>query len=257
MTARTNDDDDFTLVAEPRPSNRARRGPGQRQRSAPRRLGWLGLLTRRPARTIMSAIVMALLTSIVINALVLQKAKHPAPFFMSAEPPKAPAAQAHPAVAEQAHIPAVPHNAPVAVRPRDAITTLLKQNAGEKSEAEAAPAAAKSKDAIEALLKGTIANKPGVESEPAEARSKDPIAALIKTNSAAAADAAKPSAETVATVQQALVRLGFVLRADGVMGAATKQAIELFERDHGMRADGDLSPRVTRQLSAMSGLAIP
>ena len=102
-----------------------------------------------------------------------------------------------------------------------------------------------------------LQTSPASRASPPRAKSKDAIAALIKTNTAAAADAAEPSTATVAAAQQALVRLGFVLRADGVLGAATRQAIELFERDHGMPADGDLSPRVTRRLSELSGIAIP
>ena len=259
MTARIDDDDDFTLVAEPRPSDRACRRPATRRRSAPRRWAWLGLLTRRPARTIVGAIVTALLTSIVINALVLQKAKHPAPLFMPAEPPKAAAsAPAHPVSTGQAHVlPPVPDDSPVEANQRDGIAALLKPNVAEKPAAETAAPAAKPKDAIATLLKAAPADKSHVESEPAAAKSKDAIATLIKTNNAATADAAEPSAETVAAAQQALVRLGFVLHADGVLGAATKQAIELFERDRGMQVDGALSPRVTRRLAELSGFAIP
>lgn len=258
MTARIDDDDDFMLVAEPRPSDRARRRPATSRRSAPRRWAWLGVLTRRPVRTIVGAIITALLTSIVINALVLQKAKHPAPLFMPAQPPKAAVAQAHPALPGQAHVAApVADNPSVDANQRDGIAALLKPNVVDKPAAETAAPATKPKDAIAALLNGNPADRPRAENEPAEAKSKDAIAALIKTNNADATDAAEPSTETVAAVQQALVRLGFVLRADGVLGAATKQAIELFERDHGMQADGVLSPRVTKRLSEMSGLAIP
>lgn len=253
MTARIDDDDDFTLVAEPRPSDRVRRGPGRSRRGSARRWAWLGLLTRRPVRTVAGAIVTALLTSIVINALVLQKAKHPAPLFMPAQPPKAAAAQIHPA--PQTHVSApLPDDAPVEAKSRDAIGALLKPNAIEKSAADVSSPAAKSKDAIAALLKGNATDKTRAENEPAEAKPKDAIGTLIKTNTP---DAAEPPTETVAAIQQALVRLGFVLRADGVLGAATKQAIELFERDHGMQADGIVSPRVTKRLSEMSGVAIP
>lgn len=255
MTARFDDDDDFTLVAEPRPSGRARRGPGGGRRTAPRRWSRLSFLTRRPGRTIMGAVVSAVLTCIVINALLLQKAKHPAPLFMPAQPPQsAPVAVSRPANPASAHsMPPVLDNTPVEAKPKDAITTFLKPNAAEKSASEAAPSVAKPKDPIAALLKDGAAERSRVGSEPTEAKPKDAIAALIKSNTAAA----EASAETVVAAQQALVRLGFVLRADGVPGTATRQAIELFERDHGMQVNGDLSPRVIKQLSAMSGVAIP
>jgi hypothetical protein len=251
MTARFDDDEDFTLVAEPRPSARARRGSGGGRRAAPRRWAWLSFLTRRPGRTIMGAVVSAILTCIVINALVLQKAKHPAPLFMPAQVPQA--APARPAIAAPVHLaPPVPDNAPVEAKPKDAITTFLKPNTAEKPTFAVAPSAAKPKDPIAALLKENAAERPRAASEPAEAKPKDAIGALIKSN----ASTTEAPSETVAAAQQALVRLGFVLRADGVPGAATRQAIELFERDHGMQVNGDLSPRVIKQLSALSGVAI-
>ena len=232
MTARADDDDDFTLVAEPRPSDRERRKSGRSRHRASRRRGWLRLLTQRPARTVMGAIATALLTSIVINALVLQKARHPAPTFMPVQPPKArAAAHAHLVFASHAHVPAAePSKAPVEANVRDSITAFLKHNS---------------------------IGKPRVDSESAEAKSKDAIATLINVKTAVVADSAEPSPETVAAAQQALVRLGFVLRADGVLGVATRQAIKLFERDHGMQVDGNLSPRLIKQLSEMSGIAIP
>ena len=61
----------------------------------------------------------------------------------------------------------------------------------------------------------------------------------------------------VAAVQKALVKAGFVLRADGVMGASTKQALERFERDNKLPVTGDLAPRTLRELAAQSGVPIP
>ena len=69
-------------------------------------------------------------------------------------------------------------------------------------------------------------------------------------------EAAVPPAR-VAAVQKALIMSGFVLRADGVMGATTRQALERFERDRKLPVTGDLSPRTLRELAQESGVSIP
>ena len=71
---------------------------------------------------------------------------------------------------------------------------------------------------------------------------------------------AGPAADTGARVQgaqKALVKLGYVLKADGVMGASTRQAIQLFEQARKLPVTGELSPRVVRELASQSGMAIP
>ena len=91
------------------------------------------------------------------------------------------------------------------------------------------------------------------EPAPAPAK-KDPIAALL--NGETPVEAAVPPAR-VAAVQKALIKSGFVLRADGVMGATTRQALERFERDRKLPVTGDLSPRTLRELAQESGVSIP
>ncbi len=49
--------------------------------------------------------------------------------------------------------------------------------------------------------------------------------------------------------QRALVKLGYVLNPDGVAGAATRQAIERYERERGLAVRGDVTPALMRQLS--------
>jgi peptidoglycan hydrolase-like protein with peptidoglycan-binding domain len=60
----------------------------------------------------------------------------------------------------------------------------------------------------------------------------------------------------VAAAQRALVKLGFVLEADGVAGTSTRQAIERYERDRGLPARGVLSPDLVRRLGTESGMPI-
>ena len=54
-------------------------------------------------------------------------------------------------------------------------------------------------------------------------------------------------------VQKALVKLGFVLKPDGVIGTTTHQAIERYERDHHRVSNGELTPALMRRLAANSG----
>jgi hypothetical protein len=47
-----------------------------------------------------------------------------------------------------------------------------------------------------------------------------------------------------------------VLKPDGVAGLTTRQAIERYERDRGRPVHGALTPALSRQLSAESGVPI-
>jgi len=70
------------------------------------------------------------------------------------------------------------------------------------------------------------------------------------------ATASAAPSKLVLAAQRALVKLGFVLKPDGVAGATTRQAIERYERDHGLPVHGDLTPALLRQLSAEAGTAV-
>jgi peptidoglycan hydrolase-like protein with peptidoglycan-binding domain len=52
------------------------------------------------------------------------------------------------------------------------------------------------------------------------------------------------------------MKLGYVIRPDGVMGTTTRQAIEKFERERGWPAHGELTPKVLREISLRSGLSL-
>jgi peptidoglycan hydrolase-like protein with peptidoglycan-binding domain len=63
-------------------------------------------------------------------------------------------------------------------------------------------------------------------------------------------------ATRVLLIQKALMKLGYVVRPDGVFGSTTRQAIEKFERERGLPARGELTPKVVREISARSGISI-
>jgi hypothetical protein len=201
----------------------------------------LAFLTRRPGRTIAAATLSALVTGIILNAVMFQKGPHPAPLFGG---PRLVATLAKPAVPTPvASLPAAPAPAP---RP-----VSLPQG----SPSNAAPANAPVVATARAPEPQATPRGAAREVEPASPPPrKDPIAALIRGEGVA--DAVAPPAR-VAAVQKALVMAGFVLRTDGVMGATTRQALEHFEQERNLPVTGDLSPRTLRELASQSGVAIP
>ena len=191
----------------------------------------LAFVMRRPGRTLACVVGAGLVTGIILNAVMFQTARHPAPLFAA---PGANVAAAKPTPPMPAPRPASVASATPAIQP-----------------AAAQPAAPAPRMA-EPAMQPRVA-EPAAASAPASSK-KDPIGALIKSEGIAESTA--PPAR-VAAVQKALIKSGFVLRADGVMGASTRQALERFEQERKLPVTGDLSPRTLRELSAQSGVAIP
>ncbi|WP_375463623.1 peptidoglycan-binding protein [uncultured Methylobacterium sp.] len=96
--------------------------------------------------------------------------------------------------------------------------------------------------------------------EAAGAPARDAIGDLIRSDETTASVSPKsqPPAKVQASVmqaQRALTKLGYgPLKADGVMGATTRAAIEKFERDRKLPVKGEASGRTLRALAASSGL---
>jgi hypothetical protein len=88
--------------------------------------------------------------------------------------------------------------------------------------------------------------------------SRDAIGDLIRTGE----PGMRPSANVgepgrVAAAQRALIKLNYgPLKADGVMGAGTRQALERFEKDRRLPVTGELAARTVRDLAAQSGIGI-
>ncbi len=57
-------------------------------------------------------------------------------------------------------------------------------------------------------------------------------------------------AHLVLAAQNALIKLGYSVKADGNEGAATHQALRDFERAHGLPPTTEITPRLVRQLTA-------
>lgn len=180
-------------------------------------------------------VFIAAAAAILLNALLWQRTRHPAPFFSRARPA-----------------------GPIAVallRPQSVVAPIRAQDkpvekpAAQKSPVEMPP--------LETPTSGQL-RQTGLTSSP----QYDEISRLLKAApepparpTTKAATSAAPS-KLVLAVQRALVKLGFVLNPDGVAGPITRQAIERYEREHGMPVRGDLSPAIARKLSAETGIAI-
>lgn len=231
-------DHDF-VVAEPRRRKAAARSP----------FAVLATLLRLTVRLaaypnrVLGGLVFAITVAILVNALLLQHSRHPAPLFHSTM--TVPVPQEQPAPQAAARVPA-PEAAPVA--------PVQESAAPAAADVPAPPA--KPHDAIGQLLKSESAPasaKAAPHHHPAEAKPQnaDGIGQLLKAD---AAPEEKP--KTVLAVQQALVKLGFVVRPDGQMGSVTRHALEQYERDHGLPVESQLSPKLLHRLSAATGIKI-
>lgn len=223
-------DHDF-VVAEHR-----RRRPAPRQRDGIV-LGFLRALARLIVRVaafpnrLLGGLVFALVVAIVVNALLLQHSRHPAPLFRgSTSQVQWPVDKsAQPASASQPN--------------QDQIGQLLR-----------------SESTTHAASDSAAQNQPAPAPHPQSAAAPHPAArdaiGQLLTSSAPREVAVEEKPKTVLGVQRALLKLGFVVRPDGEMGAVTRRALEQYERDHGLSVDGRLTSKLLRRLSAETGISI-
>lgn len=250
-------DRDFVVSAPARrPAAVRRAAPTRRAPAKKNKVGFaarlLSSVAQNPFRVLVTLVLSGCAGMIAWNALVLQEARHPAPLFN------------HPGVAPQAVMPAPPARAvatpqaPAAPMPslidpaptaatmppvppaRSAITDLIRHN-GEPAAARAQP------------------NPPASAVKPPAPR--DTIAEMIRMGGAVPtppANVGRPDgADPVLSAQRALAKLGYPVKPDGMMGAATRTAIERFEQDRRLPVTGEFNVRTLRDLSAASGIAIP
>ncbi len=166
-----------------------------------------------PPRVYLGAALSALLAGIGVNALLLQRERHPAPLFARAQRHTTPA----PSNPAPVRAPASADGAP------DASSQTLTPPALPPAKPTAgADAPVRPPDQIGDLLRG----------EPRGDDSRLTLAA-----------------------QSALAKLGYPVKADGVEGAATDQALRDFARSHGLRVTTELTPHLVKQLTAAARAA--
>jgi hypothetical protein len=264
-------DDDFVLSAPVRRKSAVKPKPrkiGPAERA-------MAFVLRHPRRIVAAVFLSGCGGVIAWNALVHQTSSHPAPLFTqrAAAPEPAPATTRRlppvrpapafeevPAAALQEAPPAhAPAASPQAAAPsvstpkspsRSPITDLIR-NGG-----EAGPAAANPKPAPPAPQAAAAPPAPA-KAAPA---ARDPIAEIIRMGGPVPtppANVGKADAgEVVLAGQRALAKLGYGVKADGIMGAGTRQAIERFEQDRRLPVTGEFGARTARELSAASGITV-
>jgi hypothetical protein len=168
-------------------------------------------LKAAPLPYYLAAALSVALVGIGVNALLLQRERHPAPLFGSAPPARPASAAPGPAPTP----PAPPKSQPV------------------QPDTSPAPLSA---TALPPARPAAAADNP--------APASDPIAALL------AGEAQKGGGERLAiAAQTALAKLGYPVKPDGNEGAATQQALRDFERAHGLPPATEITERLVKQLT--------
>lgn len=219
---------DFDLDFDDEPPARGERKLRFRMMSGATRFGVVGL-------AILSG-------AILVNAMFLQDQKHAAPLFRleltgaRTASPQAPVAPPLPA----------PRPAELSVAPPQS-PAVESHGAGQAAIATAHV------DLIARAIARIDSGSPHVAKT---SQTSDPIGGLIRTVGAAPARSVEPDDSAVRAAQHALMRLGFVIKPDGLFGASTRRAIEQFERDRHLPVHGELTPAIQRALArAASGQA--
>ncbi|HZP79645.1 MAG TPA: peptidoglycan-binding domain-containing protein [Pseudolabrys sp.] len=225
----------------------------------------VGLISRHPREFVGLLVMTAASTAILVNALFLQAGPHPAPLWAFKARPVADAAAVRAAPARATVQPApspAPAPAPQAApaRSRPEIIADIQRELAKRSFYDGAADGvwgAKTDAAIR-----DFAQAAGVKA-PADV-SEDLLRQIARSNlRARVADSAPhndPIAELLApsksvqAVQRALSDFGYgQIKPTGVLGPETQAAIEKFERDRKLPVTGQISDRLLRELSAVTG----
>ncbi len=194
----------------------------------------MSAVARHPGRTFGCVVFAGVFVGVAANALFFQTARHPAPIFagpVTARPVQQ-AVAVQPSAPRQAEAPA----------PQPTIAKLI----------EAAPAPMPAPVAAAPAPVLAPVSAPAAAPARVAAVPKDQIGALL----GAMPDEPQDNLRVLA-VQKALVKLGYSVRPDGVMGTGTRQALQMFEQSRKLNVTGELNPRTLRELGAKSGIAIP
>jgi Putative peptidoglycan binding domain len=190
------------------------RGPIQRSARQTLRRRIAGRVTAAHLRYALGAVLSLALVGIAVNALLLQRERHPAPLFGRLEPKPPSAASAPP-----------PAPAP---RPK--------------------PAAAE-RDAPPAPSSAALPPARPAETARTAPPASDPIAALLAAESHDDSSTSHPASHLTLAAQTALAKLGYSIKPDGKEGAATEQALRDFEHAHGLPPATEITERLVKELT--------
>lgn len=195
---------------------RRRRAAAVAVEAEPERGLIMRVLLHSPKDTLAATAALAAVLAIVTNAMFLQAGRHPSPMFSTASVSSLPAALAPTAAP-------LPRVRPVDAEPRVADKPVESSAPAKQAMAPAVP-------------------RPPT---PVHTAKSDPVADLII------------STRRIAVVQRALTEFGYgQLKPTGVIGTDTQAAIQKFERDRKMPLTGQLSDRLIRDLTVLTGRPI-
>lgn len=228
----------------------------------------------------------AALTAVVANAAFLQSGPHPAPLFASKPPPAVPvsapksvrvvgqeitgpplpvaAPRAKPVEAEPVKPQLAKADAPAAQRPRNEVITDIQRELARRGFYEGPPdgvhgpktdAAMRDFEQAAGLRPGSEPNEVFLRAlTRSQATAKPRAGAVQPVPSDPIAELIAPSAKRILAVQRALTEYGYgQFKPNGTFGPETKSAIEQFERARKLPVTGQISPKLLRELSVVTG----
>jgi hypothetical protein len=216
---------------------RRRRGAKAAAIEAEERGFLLRILLHSPKDVIAGVLAAAAVSAIVSNALFLQAGRHPSPMFGAAAPAQP---VANP----------LPRPRPVEAATRSVEPLAAEQRATETKAVEPRPA-----DAMTSLVAKTATPAAPPAAAPPVAA---PSAAVMRPPAPVpVATQQTPAGRRIAAVQRTLTVYGYgQLKPTGTIGADTQAAITKFERDRKLPVTGQMSDRLVKELSAMTGRPI-
>jgi peptidoglycan hydrolase-like protein with peptidoglycan-binding domain len=260
----------------------------RRELRAPRRTGSSGriasmlsgiwramcfVMPSRPLDALAVLIAFGASGAVIVNALVLQRAPHPAPLFAEAPPAKmqpvalrpqtpAPAIAAAPTPTPRpaASVPAPA--APAAPAAKPGLVLDVQRALAERNYYDGVPDGLPGPRTQQAIRTFEQANGLKPTGEPSESllarilqsRARSDVTGSIPAT--AATPAPSPSARVFA-VQRTLAKLGYgPIKYTGLTDSETKSAIERFERDRGLTKSGDIGDRLLKELAAVTGAPV-
>jgi len=115
----------------------------------------------------------------------------------------------------------------------------------------AAPASSEAAASIVALPPARPADLGGETTGSVTPKGGDPIRDLLRGDAGKEPDAKR----LTMAAQAALIKLGYAVKADGVAGASTMQAIQQFEHSRGLGPPSEITAKLVKQLTAAANSA--
>jgi len=192
----------------------------------------LRMFLHSPKDVVAGLLAAAAICAIVANALFLQAGRHPSPMFGSVVTLPGP----------QAAVSPLPRPRPVELVTDPPAIGPVEARGADPKNADSKNADPKNPDPMSNLVvRSTGATGPAAANA---ARPPAPVPATAQS----------AGARRVAAVQRALTQYGYgQLKPTGAVGADTQTAIAKFERDRKLPVTGQMSDRLVKELTAMTG----